>query len=814
MARNFRQRLAENKPLIFDGGMGTVLFQKGISNVLAELLNLQQPEIIYSIHKEYIDAGADIVETNTFNASAIKLEELGLGDKLIEINTNAVQLARRAAGENNFVAGSIGPSGKLLEPLGPFTFDQIYESYKAQAVALANAGVDLFMLETISDLQEMRAALLATKDAANLPVICSMTFNADGRTLTGTDMYTAAITLSELGADVISTNCSIGPDGVLNLYRQFHKKLAEADRPLMVMPNAGLPVLEDGKAVYKMTPDEFAEIMDQFRQYGVTIYGGCCGTTPSHIQAVAKKVKGQKITFQPHGKEEIYFTSRNKVLKLSDCKPFLKIAEALNPTARKVFNQELREGKEDFLRDQARNQTAKGAHLLDINVGVPEMDQAKLMKRCVQVLLNVTDTPLCIDSDDPVVIEAALKNYPGLAMVNSVNGKQKALDKILPLAKRYGARLIALALDEQGIPNKAEDRLKIVEKICAKAKEIGYDTDKLFFDGLVMTLASEPQAGLETLKVTELIAKRGLKTSLGVSNVSFGLPQRKYVNNVFLDLLIQKGLSAGIISVETFKYLQGNYEESEEKALAVIQGQDYGAKSYIEYMNKHMGVIEMKKASVAKEGLPAIYEAVINGEEGKVLDLIEKELIKTKAQDIIDQALLPGLDQVGQYYSAGKYFLPQMIASANTMKLAFERLKKEFPKGSAKVRGTAVICTVEGDIHDIGKNIVSLMLENNGFTVIDLGKDVKTADIVAAVKKHNANVVLLSALLTTTMLNMREVKKALEKENIHIPVMLGGAVVTSDYAESMGAHYSSDAAQAIHVVKRVISADSCVREDR
>jgi 5-methyltetrahydrofolate--homocysteine methyltransferase len=725
------------------------------------------------------------------------LQELGLADRLEEFNQAAARNARASGAR--FVAGSLGPTGKLLEPLGALSFDEAYGSYRAQAAALEKAGVDLFIVETISDIQEMRAALLAIKDVSVRPVICSLTYNEQGRTLTGTDIFTADVTLRELGADVLSINCSIGPEGVVGLYKKYYKDLGALGLPLMVMPNAGLPELVNDKLAYTMTPEKFAEIMAELARYGVQIFGGCCGTTPAHIAALAKTVKKLSIKYHnsDSAQKEVYFTSRSKVVRLSEAKPFLKIGESLNPTARKKFAEELKTGQENFLREQAKEQSA--ADLLDLNVGVPELDQARLMKKCAQTLTLITDKPLCLDSDDPEVLETALKSYPGLALINSVNGKQSSLDKIVPLAKRYGAALIALTLDERGIPPRAAERVAAAKKIMDYLRAAGFPEHKVFFDGLVMTLASEPQAALETLKTTAEITKLGWQTSLGVSNVSFGLPQRKNINNVFLKLLAQAGLKAAIISAATYQQID-QYTATEKLAEAVILGQDQNAAQYIAQVAAPDSAPPAKKSS--KE--ISIYETIIEGNEAAVLDLVKTALEKKKPAEILAQELLPALEKVGEYYSAGKYYLPQMIASANTMKKAFAYLKPLLRQAGAASIGTAIICTVEGDIHDIGKNIVAMMLENHGFQVVDLGKDVPADKIVAAALECKADIILLSALLTTTMLKMKEVKAKLLEKNLDIPVMVGGAVVTSEFAENFGAHHTADAAAAVLKAKKLL----------
>ncbi|GBR75702.1 5-methyltetrahydrofolate--homocysteine methyltransferase [Candidatus Termititenax persephonae] len=795
---DLRAELKSGRPLIFDGAMGTVLMQQGWGGVLADKLNVDNPAVIAQIHREYALAGADLVETNTFNSSLLKLQELGWADRLAEFNQAAVRNARSAGAR--YVVGSLGPTGKLLEPLGALSFAAAYDSYRAQAEALEKAGVDAYLVETISDIQEMRAALLAIKDTSTKPLICSLTYDEQGRTLTGTDIFTAGVTLRELGADVLSINCSIGPEGVVSLYKKYYKDLGGLGVPLMVMPNAGMPELLNEQLVYTMTPEQFAEIMAELTQYGVQIFGGCCGTTPAHIAALSKVLKNLSIKYHNSDstKKEVYFTSRTKVVRLSEAQPFLKIGESLNPTARQKFAEELKTGQENFLREQVKEQAA--ADLLDINVGVPELDQKQLMRKCVQTLTLVTDKPLCLDSDDAAVLETALQNYPGIALINSVNGKQKSLEQIAPLAKRYGAALVALTLDEKGIPPQAESRVILAQKIMQYLQGAGLAAHKIFFDGLVMTLASEPQAVLETLRTTEKITRLGWQTSLGVSNASFGLPQRKNINNVFLKLLEQAGLKAAILSAATYRRVD-QYTPEERWAEDVILNKDPGAKKYLAQVAARSPAV-LPRAKL--QPTLSLFDAIVEGNEAIILDLVKQALTADTPQNILSGQLLPALEKVGEYYSAGQYYLPQMIASANTMKKAFTYLKPLMPKDATAAKKTAIVCTVEGDIHDIGKNIVAMMLENNGFQVIDLGKDVAADKIVAAVKEQRADIVLLSALLTTTMLKMKEVKTKLLEQNIDIPIMVGGAVVTAEFAANFGVHHTTDAAAAVKKAKALL----------
>ncbi len=793
--------------LVFDGAMGTMLLNYGYSGNCPEKLNLDDPELIKKIHLEYILAGADIIEANTFGASPIKLAQFGLADQTEKINMAGVAIARAAAFKDTLVAGDIGPLGKLLEPVGETTFDEAYDAFAQQAKALARGGADLLIIETMSDIQEMRAALIAAKQETNLPVICSFTLSENGRTMTGTDFITAGLTCAALGADVISTNCGNGPEQLYALLKGLKKDLQKIHIPLMIMPNAGLPTLLDGKAVYTMLPEEFGKKTAACSELGFQFFGGCCGTSPAHIKQLRLALeKQEKCASKPKASEKaIYFTSRGAYVELGKKSPLLKIGERLNPTARKAFAEDIRNDRTAFLKQEAAAQTAEGAALLDLNVGVPEIDQKVVMKKMISTLINSCQTPLCLDSDDPAVLEIALKNYPGIALINSVNGKAHSMQNILPLAKKYGAAVIALALDEKGIPNTAAGRMKIVKKIVAKAKPYGLSAARIFVDTLVMAVATDgaaPQVTIETIKACTSI---GLKTSLGVSNVSFGLPKRAVINNAFLTLAVKAGLTAAIINTASFK----QYAKSDAEfklAEAVLTGKDKDAKLYIAAMKRDSGVAVAKLTSTHSKRTieESIYQAIVQGEEDAILGYSEEALSTLPPQQILD-ILIRAIEHVGALYQNGEYFLPQMVQSANTMKKAFQRVKKNIPVGESTSAGTVVICTVQGDIHDIGKNIVAMMLENHGFRVIDLGKDVPAAEVVRAAKKEKADIVCLSALLTTTMLEMADVKKALDKAGVNVQLMVGGAVVTAGYAARISANYSKDAVGAVQKAKELMN---------
>lgn len=806
MQSKFLDLLNKKKFLVFDGAMGTMLLNYGFKGGCAEKLNLENPTLISKIHQEYALAGADVIETNTFGASAVKLAEYNLQDKVEEINIAAVKIARRVCSKNKLVAGDIGPLGKLMEPIGQVSFDEAYKVFAEQAKALEKGGADLLIIETISDIQEMRAALIAAKNETQLPVLCSLTYAENGKTITGTDFLTAAITCEALGADAICTNCGNGPEQLYQMLKPLKKEIQKIQVPLMIMPNAGLPEIEEGSAVYRMEPKAFASNVAKINELGFEMFGGCCGTTPAHIKQLKifltksfqnpKKIRKDKHT--------LIFTSRQKQLELTKKSPLLVVGERLNPTARKAFAAELKEGKTQFLKEESLKQKDEGAHLLDLNVGTPEIDQIAMMKKMLNILSTSCDLPLCIDSDDSKVIEEALKNYPGIALVNSVNGKENSLKEVLPIVKKYGAAVIALALDEKGIPKTAQARMKIIKKIVKKCDLLEIAKNKIFADTLVMAVATEAGAPVVTLETIKLCKKEGLKTSLGVSNVSFGLPQRKIINNAFLTLAVKAGLSAGIVNPASLKIYK---TENQEFKLAkdVLLGKDKGARNYIKKMSKEPRKEKAGQSKKQKKNiLDLLYQAVVDGAENEIVGFVENALKDNSPQKILD-VLITGIEKVGELYEQGDYFLPQMVMSANTMKKAFIRAKQNIPADSIKSKGTAIICTVKGDIHDIGKNIVAMLLENHGFRVIDLGKDIPVKTIIEVAIREKADLVLLSALLTTTMLEMKTVKKELEKNNVKAKVMVGGAVVTDGFASKINASYAKDALGAVKLAKELIN---------
>ncbi|MBU1616431.1 MAG: homocysteine S-methyltransferase family protein, partial [Candidatus Margulisbacteria bacterium] len=757
-----------------------------------------------------------ILETNTFGANRIKLGEYGLADKVKEINEAAVRLARRAIGEKGFVCGSIGPTGQLLEPMGGLSFDQAYETFAEQAKALADAGADLLCFETISDLQEMRAGVLAAKNETSLPVIASMTYDEGEVTVSGTTPEAAAVVLEAIGADILSANCSAGPEGLLKVAERL---LAVTNLPVMIMPNAGMPVLESGKAVYKMSPEEFAKHLAKAFNLGIGIVGGCCGTNPKHIEAVREALTPNP---SPRGRGAmpnvgVRFSSRTKMIEPDG---FIAVGEKINPTGRKIFREELKSGKFKIVRAEAENQTKHGAALLDVNVSVARIDDVAAMKQAVIVASTASPRPLSIDSPNPVAIEAGLKTFCGRGLINSVNGKEESLKTVIPLAKKYGAALIGLVLDEQGIPETVEQKMAIAEKIIKATDAAGIPRDQIYIDNLAMTVGVGIKGALDTLAAIPIVKRNfGVRTILGVSNVSHGMPNRSKLNNLYLKLCLLNGLDAGIVDIsdpgikEAIEFARkieakaGDGEGQKAKEKAKERLLEEFKQAVEEKGEMGQGIRDTGESAVKQypETLGGIEAAVIEGDDEIVVDLTNKLLAKGEApQKIIDQALVRGMEKVGKDFSAKKIFLPQVMASAEAMKAGFALCKERIPKEEARKVGKVLLATVKGDVHDIGKNIVKMMLENHGFEVIDLGKDVPSETILETAKREKPNAICLSALLTTTMVEMEQVGKELKKEGLNIPIMVGGAVVTDDYAEEIGAFYSSDAVGAVELAKKLI----------
>lgn len=790
--------MLEKRALILDGAMGTMLQAKGLlPGICPELLNLTHPDWLEEIHKSYIESGAEIIQTNTFGGNALKLAEYNLEEKLREINTEAVKIAKKVSkSKGALIAASVGPLGQLLEPLGKLTFWEAYEIFKEQAIVLAEAGADIISIETMSDLQEARAALLAIKENTKLPVFCQMTFTDGKRTLTGTDPATAVTVLEAMGADVVGANCSTGPEELLEVIAAMRKV---SNVFLVVQPNAGLPQLIDGKTVFLATPEEMGYYAPKLVEAGANIVGGCCGTQPKHIKAMAEALKGN-IPMIRSNRLNGRLASRSKTIVIDYQSPPLIIGERINPSANKCLAEELGVGKLITMRQEAELQIKAGADLLDVNVGTPGINEALIMGRAVTLLQTVCDLPLVIDSSDIAALEAGLANYSGKALLNSVNGKEESLASVLPLAKKYGAAIIGLTLDEDGIPKTAEERVKIAKKIMERALEEGIAKEDIYIDCLVLTASTEQEGALQTLQAIWQVKKElGLKTVSGMSNISYGLPRRDLLNSAFLAMGVGVGLDLAIL--DPLSTSQDIF-----RAAAVLVNRDLAAQDYIKTYGNQKELIQnniMSDTCIKQQ----IREAVVNGNKENISILLQEALVQgQEPMTIINTLLLPAMEEVGEKYEEGFFFLPQLMSAAETMKLAFENLKPYLGEGERlESLGTIVLATVKGDIHDIGKNIVAVVLENYGFKVIDLGKDVGKEKIVEAVKKENADILGLSALMTTTLSEMEEVIRELKEQQISVPVLIGGAVVTQSYGDKIGATYAKDAIDAVAKAKFLLN---------
>ncbi|AJD25924.1 dihydropteroate synthase [Clostridium botulinum] len=785
---NIKDYIKENI-LIFDGAMGTMLQKLGLKiSDLPEELNILEPEKIINIHRKYIEAGAKVITTNTFGANEIKLKQSEFS--LESIIDKAIGNVKKA-GENKeiLIALDIGPIGQLLEPMGTLKFEEAYEIFKRQIVQGQKSGADIILIETMTDLYEAKAAILAAKENTNLPVFCTMTFEKNKRTFTGCTPLSMILTLEGLGVDALGVNCSLGPNELGDIVDEIIKY---SSIPIMVQPNAGLPTVKEGKTIYNIKPKEFAAFQRSIVKKGVRIVGGCCGTTDEFIREIVYSLKDVEIK---NLKENNIcgVCSSTKAVLIDGVKI---IGERINPTGKKLFKEALRNNDIDYILKEAIAQVESGADILDVNVGLPEIDEEETMKKVIREIQSIIDTPLQIDSNNPKVIEKALRVYNGKAIVNSVNGEEEVLDSVLPLIKKYGAAVVALTLDDKGIPKKAEERLKIAEKIVNKALEYGIRREDIFIDCLVLTASAQQSDVGETLKAVALVKEKlKVKTILGVSNISFGLPNRELINKTFLAMSLQSGLDLPILNPNNKEMI------NIINAYRVLNNEDKGAANYIErYTNE---ISNSKEVKIPKNNL-TLKEIVIKGIKEEAYSKT-KELIKNRDELlIINEELIPALDEVGEKYEKGIIFLPQLIQSAETVKKAFTAIKEKLREdNSPKInKGKILMATVKGDIHDIGKNIVKVILENYGFDIIDLGKDVEAEKIVEEVKKNNIKLVGLSALMTTTVNSMKETIKILKESDIDCKVFVGGAVLNEEYAEMINAdYYAKDAKEAVDIAK-------------
>ena len=805
-----RDRLGK-EILYFDGGMGTLLQEKGLApGELPETWNLEHPEVIREIHRRYIEAGSDIVLTNTFGANALKFHDERCSLKeIVESAIDHVKAAIREAGDDRriYTALDVGPTGKLLKPMGDLDFETAYEAFREVMVIAEKAGADLIHIETMSDTYELKAAVLAAKENTSLPVFATAIFDERRKLLTGADVPSVVALLEGLRVDALGINCGMGPEQMLPVLEEM---LRYSSLPVIVKPNAGLPQQRDGRTCYDVLPEEFAYLMKRITNMGASVIGGCCGTTPEHIRAMKDACRGLQ-PLPAAEKEYTVVSSYGKSVFLGNRTEERHgskiIGERINPTGKKRFKQALKEHDMDYILREAITQQDNGAHILDVNVGLPDIDEPALMEEAVQEIQSVVNLPLQIDTVDIQAMERALRIYNGKAMVNSVSGKQESMDSVFPLIRKYGGVVIGLTLDEEGIPADADGRIRIAEKIIAEAGKYGIKKKDIVIDALAMTISSEPEGAKVTLETLRRLRDEvKVNTVLGVSNISFGLPSRPVINSAFYTMAMMNGLSAGIINPSSEDMMKAWY------AYHALMEFDPNCERYISrYSNAPAGVPAGKPGTPAHGpggNTPGMHLAAAI-EKGLRDDAhsITLQLTEEKAPlDIINEELIPALNRVGDGFEKGTVFLPQLLMSAEAAKSAFAVLKEKMDKSGEvqEKKGTIVIATVKGDIHDIGKNIVKVLLENYSFDVIDLGKDVPPEKIVDTVLEKKAPLAGLSALMTTTVVSMEETIRQLREKAPECRVMVGGAVLNQEYADMIGADfYGKDAMQSVHYAQKV-----------
>lgn len=880
MTREEFRELLKNGPVILDGATGTNLQKAGMPvGVCPEQWILENPTAIVELQKNYVEAGTQILYAPTFTANRIKLAEYGLADRLEEMNRQLVALSKQAiegleavscegaseekgqtetgqatGNKQAWIAGDLTMTGVQLYPLGEMMFEELVDVYKEQAQVLVDAGVDLFVVETMMSLQECRAAVLAIREICDLPIMVSLTYNEDGRTLYGTDPVTAVVVLQSLGVDAVGLNCSTGPEAMLEPVAQMAEY---ATIPILAKPNAGMPELVDGVTVYRTTPEEFAAVGKKLVEAGASIIGGCCGTTPEHIRVLSEAVAGMQLK-QPLEVERRILTSERKHVEINLNGRFMVIGERINPTGKKKLQAELREGSLSLVRTMALEQEENGAEILDINMGMNGIDEKKMMLDAIYEVSSTVDCPLCIDSSHVDIIEEALRIYPGRALINSISMEQEKMEPLLKIAKKYGAMFILLPLSDAGLPASKEEKHGIIRSVMEEALRIGLKKEDIIVDGLVATVGANPRAALECYETFSYCKDElGLPTACGLSNISFGLPERGYVNTAFLTMAIAHGLTMAIANPSQELLMNAAF------ASDLLLAKEEGAIRYIERMNmlaeKHEGQEQVwvqkgskvvavgqagdvnagEKNGTAKDGAGVkagaisagvgmkamelangnagkavkaaakspVYEAVLKGNKNSILDETKKLLtVGEKPGDVINEHLIPAINEVGELFDRQKYFLPQLISSANAMKLAIEYLEPMLEgAGDKEEKATVVVATVEGDIHDIGKNLVVLMLKNYGYNVIDLGKDVPASVIVDTAMEQNAKVIGLSALMTTTMMRMKEVVEQAKSRGCEAKIVIGGACISDSFAEEIKADgYSKDAADCVKLVGRLL----------
>ncbi|MCI5958942.1 MAG: homocysteine S-methyltransferase family protein [Lachnospiraceae bacterium] len=828
MTKQEFQQLCRQRIVYLDGATGSNLMKAGMPvGVCPEQWILEHEQALIDLQSAYIDAGTDILYAPTFTANRIKLKEYDLEDQIEEINTRLIKLSKMIARDKALVAADLTMTGKQLKPMGPLDFEELIDIYKEQIQYAEKAGADLIVIETMMSLQETRAAAIAAMEVSKLPVMATLTFESDGRTLFGSDAKSAAITLSHLHVDAIGANCSTGPDQMCKII----EAMAEVtDIPLIAKPNAGLPSLdENGMTVYDMDSDTFSEQMIQIVESGATILGGCCGTSPEYIKKLVDKTKDLPVVARSLAGRRFLSSERQSLtFGLDDC--FMIVGERINPTGKKKLQAEIREGKLDLVDQFAAEQEESGAKILDINMGMSGIDEKSMMLTVLDEVANITSLPLSIDSSHVDVIEAALRRYPGRALINSISFEKVKVESLLPIAWKYGAMFILLPLSDEGLPKSLDEKISIINEIVDRALKMGMRKEDIVVDGLVATVAANPLAAKETLQTIRYCKEHDLATICGLSNISFGLPERMNVNSAFLTMAIMEGLTMAIANPNQEMLVNAAFSSD---ILMAKDGAD------LQYINRMNAIKEAKEAflkanpeaaqisglavkvkqkststdigentsGVQPEGsLGSVKEAVLKGKQRDIIEITKTAVDDGfEPQQILNEALMPAINEVGDLFDKGKYFLPQLIASAETMKKSIDYLEPMLKKDGVDAdMPTVVIATVKGDIHDIGKNLVALMLKNHGFTVVDLGKDVPREEIIEAARKYNARIIALSALMTTTMQEMKHVIDLAKQEGIEAKVMIGGAVITQDYADEIGADgYSKDAADAVKLAQKL-----------
>lgn len=799
------RRLFDEKILILDGATGTNLMNAGMPlGVCPEKWILEHPQVMVDLQTAYLEAGTDILYAPTFTCNRIKLNEYGLAEKLTLMNSELVKLSQKAvaAAGHGLVAGDITMTGEMLYPMGKLQFEELVDVYKEQIKVLNESGCDLLVVETMMSLAETRAAVIAANEISDLPIIASLTFNEDGRTLYGTDPVTAVNVLQNLGVSAIGVNCSTGPDKMVDLVKQM-KSIAFI--PVFAKPNAGMPELIDDKSVYRMTPDEFAQDMKMIIEAGANMVGGCCGTRPDHIKALSDMAAQMPVP-EISCEHVRCISSERASLRIDLDAPFKVVGERINPTGKKKLQAELREGSLELVMNMAEEQVENGASILDINVGMNGINEREMMLKVVYQVSQAVNLPLCLDSSSPEVLEAALRIYPGRALVNSVSLEKVKMEEILPLVRKYGAMFILLPLSDKGLPESSQEKEDIINTVLHTAFEMGFTKNDVVVDGLVATVGAQKDAAINCLKTINYCYNNGLATICGLSNISFGLPERMFVNTAFLTMAIERGLTMAIANPSQTMLMNAAYasdmllfkEESDVRYIENVKALDIAAPG--------SGASGGKTGSDL-DGKSQIFIDVLKGNKRSILSDVHTALDSgTDPQSIIDNDLIGAINEVGKLFEKKKYFLPQLISSAETMEMAIGVISPLVlnDKDSSDMP-TIVVATVEGDIHDIGKNLVVLMLRNYGFNVIDLGKDVPCDTIIESAIKNNASVIGLSALMTTTMVKMKDVVEAVREKGLSCKVIIGGAVITQSYADEIGADgYSEDAADCVLVVKRLL----------